>query len=88
MTNLKNLLLENYSKYFDDLLSGERSLPFGLLVYYKNCLKKILLISLQFVHYESRVASIVDMGLSCVLVYLSKDNNYYNNTIQTEVNIL
>ena len=28
----KNLLLENYSKYFDDLLSGERSLPFGLLV--------------------------------------------------------
>ena len=32
MTNLKNLLLENYSKYFDDLLSGERSLPFGLHV--------------------------------------------------------
>ena len=32
MTNLKHLLLENYSKYFDDLLSGERSLPFGLLV--------------------------------------------------------
>ena len=32
LTNLKNLLLENYSKYFDDLLSGERSLPFGLLV--------------------------------------------------------
>ena len=29
-----NLLLENYSKYFDDLLSGERSLPFGLLVAY------------------------------------------------------
>ena len=29
LTNLKNLLLENYSKYFDDLLSGERSLPFG-----------------------------------------------------------
>ena len=27
-----NLLLENYSKYFDDFLSGERSLPFGLLV--------------------------------------------------------
>ena len=27
-----NLLLENYSKYFDELLSGERSLPFGLLV--------------------------------------------------------
>ena len=32
LINLKNLLLENYSKYFDDLLSGERSLPFGLLV--------------------------------------------------------
>ena len=32
MINLKSLLLENYSKYFDDLLSGERSLPFGLLV--------------------------------------------------------
>ena len=32
LTNLKNLLLENYSKYFDDLLSGERPLPFGLLV--------------------------------------------------------
>ena len=31
-----NLLLENYSKYFDDLLSGERSLPFGLLVYSKT----------------------------------------------------
>ena len=29
----KNLLLENCSKYFDDFLSGERSLPFGLLVY-------------------------------------------------------
>ena len=28
----KDLLLENYSKYFNDLLSGERSLPFGLLV--------------------------------------------------------
>ena len=28
-----NLLLENCSKYFDDLLSGERSLPFGLLVF-------------------------------------------------------
>ena len=26
-------LLENCSKYFDDLLSGERSLPFGLLVF-------------------------------------------------------
>ena len=33
LTNLKNLLLEKYSKYFDDLLSGERSLPFGLLVF-------------------------------------------------------
>ena len=32
MTNLKNILLETYSKYFEDLLSGERSLPFGLLV--------------------------------------------------------
>ena len=32
LTNLKNLLLENYSKYFDDLLSGEGSLPIGLLV--------------------------------------------------------
>ena len=32
MTNLKNLLIENYSKYFNDLLSGERSLRFGLLV--------------------------------------------------------
>ena len=34
MTNLENLLLvvENYLIYFDDLLSGERSLPFGLLV--------------------------------------------------------
>ena len=29
-----NLLLENCSKYFDDLLSGERSLPFWLLVYF------------------------------------------------------
>ena len=40
MTNLKNILLENYSKYFDDLLalSGERSLPFGLLVISKFCL--------------------------------------------------
>ena len=28
----KNLSLEIYSKYFDDLLSGERSLSFGLLV--------------------------------------------------------
>ena len=27
-----NLLLENYLKYFDDLFSGERLLPFGLLV--------------------------------------------------------
>ena len=31
MTNLKNLLLENNSKYLDDLLSGEPSLPFGSL---------------------------------------------------------
>ena len=41
MTNLKNLLLENYSKYFDDLLSGERSLPFGLLVFTRIELKHI-----------------------------------------------
>ena len=33
MTNLKNLLRELF-KIFDDLLSGERSLPFGLLVAY------------------------------------------------------
>ena len=32
LDQFKNHLLENYSKYFDDLLSGERSLPFGLLV--------------------------------------------------------
>ena len=32
LDQFKNLFLENYSKYFDDLLSGERSLPFGLLV--------------------------------------------------------
>ena len=32
MTNLKNLLREVF-KIFDDLLSGERSLPFGLLVF-------------------------------------------------------
>ena len=31
---LKNIFLEHYSKYFNDLLSGERSLPFGLLVSY------------------------------------------------------
>ena len=37
MTNLKNLLLENYSKYFDDLLSGEQSLPFGILVMIVVC---------------------------------------------------
>ena len=28
----KKSLIREYSKYFDDLLSGERSLPFGLLV--------------------------------------------------------
>ena len=33
LDQFKNLLVEIYSKYFDDLLSGERSLPFGLLVY-------------------------------------------------------
>ena len=32
LDQFENLLLENYSKYFDDLLSGERLLPFGLLV--------------------------------------------------------
>ena len=32
LDQLKNLLLEHHSKYFNDLLSGERSLPFGLLV--------------------------------------------------------
>ena len=35
MATLKNLILKNYSNYFDDLLSGERSLHFGLLVYKK-----------------------------------------------------
>ena len=35
LDQFKNLLLENYSKYFDDLLSGEQSFPFGLLVYLK-----------------------------------------------------
>ena len=33
LDQLKNILLENHSKYFDDFLSGERPLPFGLLVY-------------------------------------------------------
>ena len=38
---IKNLFLEHYSKYFNDLLSGERSLPFGLLVFLVNvCFKK------------------------------------------------
>ena len=32
LDQLKNLLLELYSKYFSDLLSGEQPLPFGLLV--------------------------------------------------------
>ena len=32
LDQFKNLLLENYSKYFDDLLSGEQLLPFGLFV--------------------------------------------------------
>ena len=36
LDQLKNLLLENYSKYFDDLLSGERSLPFGLFVVHSS----------------------------------------------------
>ena len=34
LDQFKKILLENYSKYFDDLPSGERSLPFGLLVVY------------------------------------------------------
>ena len=40
LDQFKKLLLENYSKYFDDLLSGERSLASGLLV--KNYSHKIL----------------------------------------------
>ena len=32
LDQLKNLFLEHYSKYFNDLLSGERSLPLELLV--------------------------------------------------------
>ena len=36
MTTLKNLILENYSNYFYELLSDERSLPFGLLVRLKG----------------------------------------------------
>ena len=32
LDHLKKKILENYSKYFDDFLSGERSLPFGLPV--------------------------------------------------------
>ena len=43
LDQFKKNLLENYSKYFDDLLSGERSLPFGLLVLmFRNLLKYIL----------------------------------------------
>ena len=36
-----NLLLDNCSKYFDDL-SGERSFPFGLLVWNLKLVIKIL----------------------------------------------
>ena len=43
-----NLLLENYSKYFDDLLSGERSLPFGLLVNNAMAFVNINFFSLTF----------------------------------------
>ena len=32
LDQFKKSFIQEYSKYFDDLLSGERSLPFGLLV--------------------------------------------------------
>ena len=61
-----NLLLENYSKYFDDLLSGERSLPFGLLVDWmffilagnENNYKSLD-------EFEVRRNSTTDFGVSC-----------------------
>ena len=34
LDQFKKSFIREYSKYFDDLLSGERSLPFGLLVFY------------------------------------------------------
>ena len=34
LDKLKKSYIREYSKYFDDLLSGERLLPFGLLVLY------------------------------------------------------
>ena len=40
LDQLKKILLENYSKYFDDFLSGERSLPFGLLLLYGKGAKR------------------------------------------------
>ena len=33
LDKFKKSFIQEYSKYFDDLLSGERSLPFGLLVF-------------------------------------------------------
>ena len=33
LDQFKKSFIREYSKYFDDLLSGERSLPFGLLVF-------------------------------------------------------
>ena len=42
LDQFKKSLLENYSKYFDDLLSGERSLPFGLLVFHLKTNKQKL----------------------------------------------
>ena len=34
LDQFKKSFIQEYSKYFDDLLSGERSLPFGLLVFF------------------------------------------------------
>ena len=33
LDHLKNILIEHCSKYFNDLLSGEQSFPFGLHVF-------------------------------------------------------
>ena len=56
-------LVENCSKYFDDLLSGERSLPLGLLVFSS--------LYVIFVDDARLVCQDIDKGLDTPSVFLT-----------------
>ena len=66
LDKLKKSFIRQYSKYFDDLLSGERWLPYGLLVLFLVILNDGNEDNYKSLdEFEFRQNSTTDFGVSC-----------------------